>query len=207
MLDEPRDENRNGEHRHGAEHRRQRQGDAAEREAEIGRAQPAEHVLRLHAPRLENGRNRNDQHREARDALHDDDDLGEHVAPQADHREDPSANRRLGFQQRVGSVLSDDIGEIQGAAEDGEVNRLIDEKRGEGDVAGQRRRHNEEGERPAEGSGRRPGIALRRSHCASRRRSEPAQRVRHRERREGRAHRPRRDRNVERSGGVGRRLH
>ena len=58
--------------------------------------------------------------REPRDALQDDDDLGEHVAAQADHRQQPRADRRLRLEQRLGPVLDDDVDEIEQAAENGE---------------------------------------------------------------------------------------
>ena len=57
-LDEPRHEHGDGEHADRHQHRRQRQGDPADAETEIGGAQRAEPVLRLHAPGLEHRRRR-----------------------------------------------------------------------------------------------------------------------------------------------------
>ena len=136
--------------------------------------------------------------------MQDDDDLGEHVAAQPDHRQKPRSDRRLRLEERLGPVLNDAVGEIEQAAEGGEVDRLIDEERGEGDVAGQRGGENDAREHPNERSQRRPGIVWRRSRRADWLRPELAQRVSDHERGEGRADRPARDRDVERGDGVGR---
>ena len=99
VLDQPGEKHRDGEHDRGADHRRQRQRDAAERKAEIGRAQRAEHVLRLHAPRLQHRRDGDHQHHHTGDALQDDGDLRERVAAQTRHRHETRANRRIRLEE------------------------------------------------------------------------------------------------------------
>ena len=95
---------------------------------------------------------------------------------------------------------------IERAAEDAEVDRLIDEESGEGDVAGHRGGENDQRGRPAERSQRSPGLVLRRSLRAGRLRPELAHRIGDRDRGQKRAHAPRGDRDVERGGRVGGRL-
>ena len=104
------------------------------------------------------------------------------------------------------TVLGDDIGDGERAAEHAEVNRLIDEESGEGDVTGQRGGENDQRRSPAERSQRGPGVVLLRSLGPDRLGPELAQRVGDRDRSDERGHAPRGDRDVERGGGVGGRL-
>ena len=195
-----------GEDDRRADQRRQGQGDAAEREAEIGRAQRAEHVLRLHAPWLQHRPEGEHHHHHAGDALQDDGDLRERIAAQSRHGQETRSNRPIRLEDGFGSVLGDDIGDVEGGADDAEVDRLIDEESGEGDVAGHGGQENDQRGRPAERSQGGPGLALRRSLRARRLRPELAHRVGDRDRGDNRADAPCGDRDIERGGGVGRRL-
>ena len=159
-LHEAGGEQRHAEHDRRRQHRRQRQGDAADGEAEIGGAQRAEPVLRLHAPRLEHGRRGDHDQHQPRDALHDDGDLGEHVAAEAEQRPQRPADLGLGAEQRRGPVLDDDVDQIETAAENGEEDRLIDQEGGERDIAGRGRAEDDQGPGPADRAHGRPAIGL-----------------------------------------------
>ena len=88
--------------------------------------------------------------------------LPEHVRPQADRRPEARAERGVGIEQRLRSVVDDDVDQVEDRAEDGEEDRLIDEKGGEGDVADGGGGEDHEIGDPAERARGRPGIGLRR---------------------------------------------
>ena len=138
--------------------------------------------------------------------MQDDGDLRERIASQSRHRHQPRSDRPIWLEDGFGSVLGDDIGDGEGDADDAEVDRLIDEESGEGDVAGHGGQENDQRGRIAERSQGGPGLALRRPLRAGRLGPELAHRGGDRDRGDNRADAPCGDRDIERGGGVGRRL-
>ena len=186
------------------EQRRKRQRDAANGEAAIGRAERAQPILRLDAPRLEHRRRGDDHDRHPHDALHDHDDLGQHVPPQADGGKEAQPDCGVRLEQRVRSVADDHVDQIEAARQNGQEKRLIDQEVGEGDVARRRRREDDDNRRPAQRSRRRQRIELSGFRaCRGGRRAEASKRVGGGERDQGGAQRAHRDGDIQRRNGVG----
>ena len=200
-LQQARRKDRNGENDQRPDHRGQRKGDAADREAEIGGSQRREEILRLQAPRLENRGRRHDQKDDPGEPLNEHDDLRQHVAADAQHGDEPRAGGRVRLQQHLGAVTHDDVDQVEGAAKSGQEQRLIDEERGERDIAGRGRDKEDEGGDPSQCPEGRERIGLGRGLGVKRRR-ELAQRMGCGERDDEGAQRPRRHRKVEREDRV-----
>ncbi len=134
--------------------------------------------------------------------------LRKHASAQADHVDEPRADRGVGMKQRLRSVLHDDVGEKQAAPQDGQDNRLIDQEIGEGDVAEDRRGEHDQGQDPAKRARGRPGVSLRRGGSrAGDWRREPSKQAGDDERDQRGAEPTRGHRNVERGDRVGGGLH